>query len=396
VAVLYIGVDLFAKLIQSEGLTSGLEAVAGFAGPLREAAPPDAYIARVCDDAYALLLDNLRQADAVELAARIVEDARQPLAPGAVREGERVCATGTVLAEPGKSSATEILNMVYRDYLFGSAIPEPVQASSSHSLPAMPESGYHSELSEEDRQFAASIRRALEDDGFQLVYQPIVSLKGDSQENYNVFVRLRDDDKRLREAKEFLAAAVRSGRMVAIDRWVIRHAIEELAKQRAQERKLNFFVNLAEESLQEDKLLIWICDSLREYRARGSWLTFQILEDHARRHAAAFAKLCEGLKKVKCRVALNRFGLGPSPEVLLKGGHADFVKFAPELAVGLADDEAKQKRLLALTDTARENGMRSVFTGVEDARTLTVLWTAGIDYVQGNFLQKPQPTIEPL
>jgi EAL domain-containing protein (putative c-di-GMP-specific phosphodiesterase class I) len=307
-----------------------------------------------------------------------------------------VCGSGIVLAEPGKGSAADTLNTVYRDYLFGSAIPEPVHASSTQSLPTMPESGYHSELSEEDRRFAANIRRALEGDGFQLVYQPIVSLKGDSQENYNVFVRLRDDDKRLREAKEFLAAAVRSGRMVAIDRWVIRHAIEELAQQRAQERKLNFFVNIAEESLQEDKLLIWICDYLREYRARGSWLTFQILEDHARRHAAAFVKLSEGLKKVKCRVALNRFGLGPSPEVLLKNLRADFVKFAPELAGGLADDEAKQRRLLALTEAARDNGMRSVFTGVEDARTLTVLWTAGIDYVQGNFLQRPQSTIEPL
>ena len=55
----------------------------------------------------------------------------------------------------------------------------------------------------------------------------------------------------------------------------------------------------------------------------------------------------------------------------------------------------KQKRLAELAAAARESGMKTVVTGVEDARTLTVLWTAGIDYVQGNFLQKPSPTIEP-
>jgi EAL domain-containing protein (putative c-di-GMP-specific phosphodiesterase class I) len=38
--------------------------------------------------------------------------------------------------------------------------------------------------------------------------------------------------------------------------------------------------------------------------------------------------------------------------------------------------------------------VKTIATGVEDARTLSVLWTAGVDYVQGNFLQKPSPTIE--
>ncbi|MEJ2325777.1 MAG: EAL domain-containing protein [Chromatiaceae bacterium] len=124
------------------------------------------------------------------------------------------------------------------------------------------------------------------------------------------------------------------------------------------------------------------------------FVTFQIIEEHARRQSASLRKLMDGLNKVKCRLALNRFGLAPNPEMLLKGLQVHFVKFAPELGQGLADDAQKHRRLLDLTKMVRDAGAKTVVTGVEDARSLTLLWTAGVDYVQGNFLQKPADTID--
>lgn len=391
-AVLFIGINGFHQILQNEGLTVALETAAAFGNALKEAMPPGSYLARVSDDGFLLFVAKATQADAVELSAQIGHKVR--VAPGQTGGTQRRCSTGLMLAEPGTDTPEDVLNTVYRDYLFG-ALDTEHQVQSTVAVSVLPESGStSSELSDEDRRFASTISRALEEDGFQLYYQPIVSLKGDSQENYNVLLRLRDTDRSVHEAKEFLGAAVQAGRMVAVDRWVMRKATAEIAAKRAQGHKVNFFVNIAEETLQEEKLLIWICDNLREHEARGNWLTFQILEDHARRHSAAFSRLSEGLHKVKCRVALNHFGLGPNSEALLKSLRMDFVKFSPELGKGLADDDAKQRRLLELSGIAREAGVRSVVTGVEDARTLTVLWTAGIDYVQGNFLQKPSPSID--
>ena len=395
--VIYVGLDIFTRIVQNESLSLGLKAMASFADVLRNLVPSGAFIGRVCDNGFAVLLDHPRDRDLLEVSSAIVTKAKLSIATRSVKPGEKLCDTGAVLAEVGKDSATAILDTAYRDYMFGvmEGGGAPTGPLSSQSTQSRAESGYHSELSDEEKLFAAQINRALTGDGFQLVYQPIVSLKGDNQENYNVFVRLRDDNKRLREAKDFLAAAVRTGRMISVDRWVIDHTIEELARQREQNRKINFFINLAEETLQEEKLLIWICDQLSRCQVRGSWLTFQIMEDHVRRHSVAFTRFYEGLQKVKGRVAINRFGKGPNPEIMLRNLRADFIKFAPELGNGLADDEAKQERLLQLATIAHEMEIRTVVTGVEDARTLTVLWSAGVDYVQGNFLQKPSPTIDP-
>lgn len=249
---------------------------------------------------------------------------------------------------------------------------------------------------EGDRQFAQRIKRALGGDYFQLFYQPIVSLKGDGQERYNVFIRLRNDLNEIREANEFLAAAVQSGRMVAVDHWVIERAILALAEQRDLGRQLNFFINLAEETLREANLATWISERLAHRQVPADWLTFQVMEEHALAHSDIYGKLTQDLAQMGCHMALNRFGKTHAPLKPLVPLPADFVKLDPQLTHGITDDDRKEKRLHQFLEVIRNQSKGSIATNVEDARTLSVLWTAGIDYVQGNFLQRPSPTLDPV
>lgn len=389
--IIYVGINIFPTLLQDRGLTGGLKATARFAGFLRDLAPDDAYLARITEDAYVLLISNPRRSDQETLAATIRQKARLPIEQDPQDEDKPQCGTGLLLVDFEASSPSDLLDTVYRSYVFG-MLQATAGTDESKEPDSLTNGPQETELDEES-QDAERIRHALDNDGFLLVYQPIVSLKGDRQESYNVLLRLKGEDGTLIEAKDFLDLAIKSGTMVAVDRWVIRNAIAELAEQRAQGQEINFFLSIAEETLQEEKLLIWICDSLQEFQARGSWLTLQILEEHARRHAAVVSKLSEGLRKVSCRIALNRFGAASNPELLLRSLHLDYVKFIPDLGQGLADQRPKQRQLHDLTKLCRDAGVKSVVTGVEDARSLTVLWTAGIDYVQGNFLQRPSPEI---
>lgn len=249
---------------------------------------------------------------------------------------------------------------------------------------------------DDEHQFAQRINRALGGDYFQLFFQPIISLRGDGQERYNVFIRLRDDRQGVREAKEFLAAAVQSGRMVAIDRWVIEHAVTTLAEQRDLGRQLSFFINLAEETLRESRLAPWIGDLIGRQQVPGNWLIFQVLEEHARANATLYGKFAREMVGVGCQMAINRFGVAANPEKLLTRLPSDFVKLDAQLTAGVADDDRKQNRLNQLIELIRNQGKGSIATNIEDARTLSVLWTAGVDYVQGNFLQRPTPSLAPL
>lgn len=392
VAAIYISMDGFDELARTEGLTAALEAVAELGAALRELMPEGSFLARLGDAGFALLVENIQQREASALAARICSGVRSPVPSAGTGGPAGGVHTGFMLAEPGSDSAANVLDTIHR-YCLMATLETRQGPKHSKAVQAPGSPGGEGEEPVEPL-LTTQIDRALQGDGFELFYQPIVSLKGDSQENYSVLLRLRDENQTVREAKEFLPEAIQSGRMVAIDHWVVRHAVAEVAARREQLHKINFFINIAEETLREDKLLIWVCDYLREFQAHGNWLTFQIIEEHARRQSASLRKLMDGLNKVKCRLALNRFGLAPNPEMLLKGLQVHFVKFAPELGQGLADDAQKHRRLLDLTKMVRDAGAKTVVTGVEDARSLTLLWTAGVDYVQGNFLQKPADTID--
>jgi diguanylate cyclase (GGDEF)-like protein len=245
-----------------------------------------------------------------------------------------------------------------------------------------------------DMEIVAQITHALEKDRFALVYQPIVSLQGDSRENYAVLVRLLGENEEELLPEKFIQQAERYHKMVDIDRWIIRQAIATLAKQRKEGRKVNFFISLSEPALLDKNLLLWVCDCLREFDARGGWLTFQIREQHVRDNLRAVTKLIEGLKKIKCQIALDHFGLLAKPDILLNHIEVDFIKLAPQLVSNINNDQAKQDALNDLNELIMGTGVKTIAMAVEDANSLTVLWTVGVGYIQGFFLQEPSRTIE--
>jgi EAL domain-containing protein (putative c-di-GMP-specific phosphodiesterase class I)/GGDEF domain-containing protein len=245
-----------------------------------------------------------------------------------------------------------------------------------------------------DDSLSASIERALETDGFTIMYQPIISLMGDSQEHYSVLLRLRGEHDRLVTARELLGPAARAGSLPDVDRWVMQRAFQEQARRRRVGQKVSLFLSLSKEIVQDERLLISICDSLREFEIHGSWITFQFQQSEALALGDKWTLLADGLKKIQCRICVNQVGLMDDTEHGMETMQADFIKFAPELAIGFAADQVIQKRLLQLINIAQERGVKTIVTGVEDTRSLALLWSTGIDYVQGNFLHRALPNLD--
>jgi len=239
----------------------------------------------------------------------------------------------------------------------------------------------------------AVIDNALEYNRFRLFYQPIVSLQGDTRENYAVLVRMLDENDEPILPEKFIDRAISNGRMSALDRWIIKHAIEEVSLQRKNGRKINFFISLSGEALVDDTLLLWICDCLRLYDAKGPWITFQIADRDIRTHVQQTRALVEGLKKIKCNLAIDHFGVTPKYESLLKHLPVDFLKLDQSFMTNLTTDSRKQELLREISELAKMYEVKTIATAVEDANSLAALWTVGVNYIQGYFLQEPSDTI---
>ena len=237
------------------------------------------------------------------------------------------------------------------------------------------------------------IDNALANDGFRLKFQPIVSLQGDTRENYSVYLRLIDEEGKELEPDTFLSPAQDARRLAEIDRWVVRNAIRELASHRRDGNKIVFNIILSRAGLEDESMLLWICDCLREFRAKGSWLVFQFRETDLRAALQPARELIIGLKKINCRIAVNNYTGSENMDALLKHLDVDIVKLSPEFMRDLATNAQQQERMQTVNRRLQEAGYRTVASSVEDAGSLAILWNIGVNYIQGYFLQEPSSTI---
>jgi len=389
-ALFYLVIDGFQDIRSGIGIASSDTLLKQIAEALKEIVAEDDLLARFGDHTFTILSKKSNTLDSEPLAEHL-RSAIQAIGyqDGAASQHPS-CSIGISLQSAETKSSQEFINQSYQAFEVAKqeggnrfSIYDPEEMSPSYGDK---DQGNESKIND-------LISHALANDKFRLVYQPIVSLQGDSRENYAVLTRLIDQNDEEILPNYFMKAAEQSGQMAAIDRWIIKKAIEELSIQRHKGRKINFFVNISSTALEDDSLLIWICDCLREHQAKGPWLTFQIKDSDLRTHTQAAKKLIDGLKKIKCQFAVDQFGSNQNSENLLKHLAVDYVKLDNDFMVDLATNQHKQDELNSLNKIAISHGAKTIAMGVEDANSLAILWTVGVNYIQGYFLQEPSESI---
>ncbi len=248
---------------------------------------------------------------------------------------------------------------------------------------------------ERNQQVYALIKEALEHDHMQLLFQPIVSLQGDGSEKYEVLLRMLNDENEYILPNQFMPVAEQTGQLAEIDRWVIRHAIERLAKHRAAgNNNTQFFIKLSAATLTDAELARFVGDCVKRNRLSGEALTFEISEKAASQHLKHAKALVKTLQELHCKTALEHFGAGPNSFQLLKHLPVDFLKIDGSFIHNLASDNDNQAMVKSILDTANSMNRKCIAEYVEDAHSLAVLWQSGIPFIQGNFLQEPSEALD--
>ncbi|MEI6414253.1 MAG: EAL domain-containing protein [Pseudomonadota bacterium] len=384
IILICIFLDSFSELRRTLGIGITDWVVKEIGHLIQTLKSPQDLVSEFGDQVFMLLCHPAVSATAESLAERILAAVRNHRSTYAPKLAGLTCSIGIAQAETA-TAAQDLLNSAY--FTAQELHDRGGNRYEQYRLPG------HDNLSDSDRHIRQLIQKALAEDRFRLVYQPIVSLQGDSRENYAVMLRLLNERDEELTPDVFMEQAIANGQMTPIDRWVIRHAIAELATQNQNGGKMNFFIIVSEPSLRDSSLLLWIVDCLRETKARGGWITFQLREAYARDHMDEAKILLEAMKKLRCNTALDHFGALPNPEILLKNLPLDFVKLEPSLIQGLSKSQEKQKAIRAINEFTKSYGVKTIAVSVEDANSLAILWTLGVGYTQGYFLHGPSESI---
>jgi diguanylate cyclase (GGDEF)-like protein/PAS domain S-box-containing protein len=238
-------------------------------------------------------------------------------------------------------------------------------------------------------QWVQRLKSALEENRFNLAFQPVVSLRDDPGQKYEVLLRMTEKDGTEILPSEFMPAAETTGMINMIDRWVISRSLHLLTEKQAEGINLSLFIKLSGSVYSDEALLPWIYERIKAEKVDPSHLIFEIKETDAVSHIKQAGQYSRTLKKIRAQVVIGEFGLTKEPFKLLKSVSVDILKVSSKLTRNIGTDDSMLDKLSRLVSDAHDMDKPVIAPHVENAQDMAVLYQCGFDYIQGNFLQEP-------
>ena len=246
---------------------------------------------------------------------------------------------------------------------------------------------------ESDKESERIIQASLKENRFRLVYQPIVNLHSRPAENYEILLRMLDEENKEILPGEFMPAAEHCGLMPQVDRWVIENALIELAKRHVAGKQTTFFIKLSASTLKDKLFPAWFGKKINTIKLPAGSVVFEINESIAIRHTVQVKKYINWLKTMRCSCAIDHFGTHPSSMDIIKELSADFLKIDRSFIHNLANTKGNIEKIKSIVGEAQSLNKQTIAQFVQDANSLSILWQCGVDYIQGYFLQRPEASL---
>jgi diguanylate cyclase (GGDEF)-like protein/PAS domain S-box-containing protein len=229
---------------------------------------------------------------------------------------------------------------------------------------------------------------ALEQNKFKILFQPLFDVEDENAQFYEVFVRLPLADGKVMTPDEFLDVAQRYQLGSKIDRWVLINACKRLKEHLVRHPNSRLLINLTAESLQDSTLPELIAKLSRAIDPKGKPLVIQFSENDVVTYLKNAKEQATALAAHGIAVAITNFGCTLNPTNTLKHVEAEYIKLDRSFTQDLTQ-EANLDNTKKIAGELNGLNKRVIVSYVENAATVSKLWTMGVRYLQGYYLQPP-------
>lgn len=378
----YLDLDQFKIVNDTVGHAAGDELLKELSGLLCARLRTRDTLSRVGGDEFALLLENCQLNAGVQVAESLLAVLGDFRFRWEAREFQIGASIGVVPISAETETALQVMTQAdLACYTAKDLGRNRVLVYQAKDL----------ELSRMKNQMAlvSELQAALKNNHFRLYRQPIVSLEHDRVEYYELLLRLMEPTGKVISPGSFIPAAERYGMMKEIDRWVISNALSTYTREYGNESDIVFSINLSGNSLNDEDLLTWILIQLRESNVAPECICFEVAETAAIRNLSQAKKMINSLKSEGCKFALDDFGSGLSSFAYIKHLPVDFLKIDGSFVSDMEQDTTASAMVAAINEMGHVLGIKTIAEHVENATTLEIMRTIGVDYVQGHAVGEP-------
>ncbi|WP_233492179.1 bifunctional diguanylate cyclase/phosphodiesterase [Blastococcus sp. TF02A-30] len=349
------------------------------AGLLREHAPPQALLARMEGEQFAVLLPGLSLA-ATERAARRLREAASTRARVAGLDLEVTLTIGVAAAPVhGTDSGT----------LMQRADVALLAAADSGGV-----ASYHPVLDQQSLrrlQLGTELEQAMADGQISVVYQPIIDAQTSDIVSVETLVRWSHPRYGQIPPEDFIHLAEQIGRIGAVTDHVLDLALARCRRWLDQDIALSVAVNLSVHSLTEPDLVTRIARALQKHGVPGELLTLELTEGSVVDDSVRDSTVLEDLHALGLRLSMDDFGTGYSSLSQLRQLPIDEVKIDKSFVLTMSTSQGESFIARSIIELAHNLGLRVVAEGVEDELTRNALTEMGCDKLQGFLVSRPLP-----
>jgi diguanylate cyclase len=379
--------DSLSELIRSDDvmglyLEDGLDLAATITTePINESV-----ISRLGGDEFIILLPDTRDRFAAgTVARRILKHLEQPF----LAQGHEVFVTASVgiatFPEDGLTAEILIRNADTAMY----HAKQQGKAAFQYYSAAM------NAASVERITLESGLRRALEDDGLELYYQPQVDMRTGAIVGAEALLRWRHAERGFIPPATFIPIAEDSGLILAIGEWVIETACRQAVEwQRAGLPKLPIAVNVSGVQVRRQDLCGLVRGALAATGLDARWLRIEITESVIVSVRDRAIELLAQLRNLGVTLALDDFGTGYSSLSYLKNFPINMLKIDRSFIAEMLTDHTTASIIEAIISMTRILGLNALAEGVEDQAQFAYLKQLGCDTVQGYYVSRPVPAAE--
>jgi diguanylate cyclase (GGDEF)-like protein len=381
-AVLYIDIDEFKSVNDSLGHMIGDELLKSVAASLAACARKSDFVARLGGDEFAIVQTGIEDTDDVMmLVSRIFEAIRIPYQC----LGHQVttdASIGIALAPRDGSDIDQILKnadlAMYAAKAAGRRTYRFFEAEMEAEVRAR-------------RSLEMDLRQALVDGGFEVYYQPCLSLQTNAITGCEALVRWRHPQRGMISPAEFVPLAEDTGLINQLGEWVLTTACKEAASWPG---NIRLAVNVSPVQFRSGTLALKVMAALAASGLAADRLELEITEAVLIRDDEAALAVLHDLRAIGVRIALDDFGTGYSSLSYLQRFPFDKIKIDRCFITDIAEPEGSSSIVQAVVTIAADRRMTTTAEGVETEQQRDLLRELGCSEMQGYLFSPPKPAAE--